>query len=252
MKLITIDKYLTDKISKGPKASKGEIDYSYQSFENIYNFFYIMKKELSLMCLPEFNVKFDNYIVRCAVAIELETKMYWVHDDAKNAICNCDCSQRFVYISLIIFHKLNDKLAHANIIIVDLHKKQVERFEPYGWTLPTHSAVNSIVKNVILPKLGLKMFRYIPPESISEKLGIQYTGDSYNGMCITISMLYFHMRLLNPEIKSTKVVKYLLSLDRLNLKKLILKYAKYVENKLKENYKTVNQLNDNLYNNAFS
>lgn len=54
-------------------------------------------------------------------------------------------------------------------------------------------------------------------------------------MCITISMMYLHMRILNPDLSQNK------------LKVMILKYARYVEETLKEHEITVINMFDDLY-----
>ena len=252
MELQTLEDFLSNEISKGPHAKKGKIDYLYQSFENVYNFFTILlldNPKFKLLCVPQFNVKFSNYIVRAAIAIETKKEQYWIADKTYSAIHKCmkNPEVRFIYISLVISYEVNDTLAHANIIIIDLHEKTIERFEPYGWSLPHHEFVDYFMKNICRSKLGLHNFKYMSPQRISEKIGVQTRADSYNGMCITISMLYLHLRLLNPNIGSKKIVKYLLSISDDKLKILILKYAKYIEEKLNQNYKLVNSLNNELY-----
>jgi len=244
MKTLELNNYTT---SRGPRALKEPIDYVYQSFENVYNFFKIFK--FDCLCIPTFNVRFNNYVVRSAIALETNTEKYWIPEKAKVAIKKCMAKKkkRFIYISLIICRKVSNLISHANIIIIDVLKKTVERFEPYGWTLENHDFVNYFMKKVCIPELEIHDFKYIAPERLSEKKGIQTVADSYNGMCITISMLYLHLRLLNPDISARKIVKYLLKLPISKLKTLILKYAKYVEDKLKENHIIVNNLNNELY-----
>ena len=65
-------------------------------------------------------------------------------------------------------------------------------------------------------------------------------------MCITISMMYLHMRILNPDIPQKKLVKFLINRDKNKLKEMILKYAKHVEESLKKNKITVLNLFDKL------
>ena len=83
--------------------------------------------------------------------------------------------------------------------------------------------------------LGLNDYRYISPKAISNKIGLQHLGDSYNGMCVTISMMYLHMRLLNLDKKPKYIIDHFIKKPKKELKTIILKYAKYIEKTLKKN-----------------
>ena len=93
---------------------------------------------------------------------------------------------------------------------------------------------------MVLPK-----YIYLPPRFIS-KIGIQTKADSYNGMCVIISILYFKLRILNPDLKPMNLIKKLLKLKKLDLKLLILRFAKFIEN-FKKNSKIVQKLDYNLF-----
>lgn len=242
--------YLPKEISKGPKEEKGNINYHYQHLDNAYNFLSLMiveKSEYKSLCLPKFKVKFKKYVMRSAVIYDTSDDSYWIPDKAKRAIAKCiKYKVRFVVCSLDILYG-DYYLTHYNILLIDTKNKTIERFEPYGHTLPYAKKVNIFIKNIAVERLGLTNFTYIPPEKISKKLGIQSVADSYDGMCITISLLYLHLRLHNPKLKQKKLVSNLLSLNRNKLKNLILKFAKYIEKLLKKKYNIVNKLNYDLF-----
>lgn len=254
--LVSIEGYLDKELSKGPNASSGPNKYHYQNYENIYNFFSLIvmnKSKEKVLCLPKFKVIYGDYVTRSAVVFDIKLKRYWIPTKAKKAIKHCMNSGkiRFIYCSLIIITDIN-KLSHANMIVIDLKKKTLERFEPYGWTLYYMKSVNEFMKHIFLQKLGIKEFKYLAPENISEKVGIQTLADSYGGMCVTISMLYLHMRILNPDIRQKQLIKLMVSVPKEKLKKVILRYAAYVEKTLKKHNYEVSLMNDEIYRRSFT
>ena len=95
--------------------------------------------------------------------------------------------------------------------------------------------------------LVLHKYTYLPPSKISPPKGIQTMSDSYNGMCVTISILYFKMRVLNPNMKPLTIIKKFTNMKPQELKILILRFAKYIEITLKKNKKIVKKLDYNLF-----
>lgn len=258
--LITIDEYLDKEISEGPLAKKGIIHYHYQNIDNFYNFFILMilNKKINdkVLCVPNFEVKTKNNVLRASIVIFLDLKMINIAPYLKDAIESCKYKKvRLIYIQLFILIS-NKNIGHVNVIIIDLKKNTIERFEPHGEKFyPDYMKKNQIDENNnyidrtlinLFNKLELDDFKYINPYYISTKLGIQQVGDSYCGMCLTISMMYLHMRVLNLDIKQNKIVNHFLKLDKNVLKKKILKYAKYVEKTLKNNSNLVNKYNYEL------
>ena len=249
--LITLKSYLNDKISTGPNAEPTIIKYDYQDYANIYNYFFITFmniKEFKIMCINDSILIHNSFAIRAAIAYdEKSNKLYM---DEKIKICNCKKNTRFVFINFVIISKnMENNLTHANIIIIDLYKKIVERFEPYGHTSDNKKLsdkIDKIIRSKFFKKLNLFDYSYISPSKISPRLGIQSVADSYNGMCITISMMYLHLRILNPDIKPYKLVNYLLSKPKKKLKKMILQYAKHVEVTLKKNKNLVLELFENF------
>ena len=47
--------------------------------------------------------------------------------------------------------------------------------------------------------------------------------------------MYLHLRLLNPDIRHPKLVKFIINRSKKELKDMILKYAKHIEETLKAN-----------------
>ena len=143
---------------------------------------------------------------------------------------------RFIYFNFILVESIKDKYAHANIVIIDLFKKTIELFEPHGYyDNKITKYINNIVFKKIIKVIKIKDFIFLPPSYISPKMGIQSKADAYCGMCVTITMMYLHLRILNPDVDQKKIIKYFLSFSKTKLKNIILKYARHVEKKLKQN-----------------
>ena len=193
---------------------------------------------MRILCVPNFILKWGNYATRAAVAYVISTKQLFISNAMIKSInkCSKNNSFRFIYFSFVLINSLDDNISHSNIVIIDLFKNTIELFEPHGhYNTETSKIIDKLVFKKILKKIKLDKFKYIPPSYISPKLGIQSKADAYCGMCITVSMMYLHLRILNPDINQKKIVKHLLSYSRPKLKEVILKYARHVEETLKKN-----------------
>jgi hypothetical protein len=248
--LITLDEYLSKEISKGPKAKPSTIDYYYREYDNVYNYFmvvFLKIKKFKIMCVPNFVLKYkDIYEVRTAIAYNIQTKELYYSKDIKSSLIKCAKKDnvRFIFFSFVIINKKSNS-SHANIVIIDLLKSTYERFEPYGRNMYDGrftKTLDNLFENKVRSILEMNNFEYISPAEISPLFGIQSVADSYCGMCVTISMMYLHMRILNPNLSQKKVLNFLLKRDKKKLKEMILKYAKHVEETLKKNKIVVSKL----------
>lgn len=249
--LITLDEYLAYEESKGPKESTGRIGYNYQHFSNIINYFKIVMRSFTkfeILCVPNFTVRYGNYIDKTALIINVKEDNLIYGSGMREAINECQKNKltRFIFFTLILrFSNMN----HANIALLDLKKNTLERFEPHGSTfffdkksVNDNKKVNKMMLKHVLPDLGLDNFTYLAPQKISPFIGVQGKADAYCGMCVTISMMYLHLRILNPDINQLKLVKFMLNRSKDKLKSMILKYAKHVEETLKDNENYVMEL----------
>ena len=243
--LVTLDEYLAEEESKGPKEKPGRINYYYQHFDNIISYFKIVMRsftKFSILCIPNFIIRYGDFVDKTAIVIDVPQKSIIYGTRMKQAIDKCinENSARFIFFSIILrFGKFN----HANMCVIDLEKRTLERFEPHGASFyfgkmkdyKDNEEVNILMKKVVLDDLDLRDFKYISPEKISPFIGVQGKADAYCGMCVTISMMYLHLRILNPDIPQKGLIKFLMKRSKEKLKEMILKYAKHVEEKLKEN-----------------
>lgn len=251
---ITINEYLAEEISKGPRESSGNINYHYQNYINIYNFFTLLIinkiKAFEIMCIPKFEIIYNKkYIDRTTAIFDIYSNKYYFPESMIYAIKECIYNGiRLVYFTFVI-KTTKSFFTHSNIVIIDLEKKTLERFEPYGCqSFYNQKIIDDFFKSFVLNFLQLNNYTYLKPENISKKIGIQSKVDAYGGMCVTISTMYLHMRVLNVNIKQQKIVDYFLKMSKNKLKNTILRYAKYIEKTLKKNHDFVNKMNYTLYN----
>lgn len=255
--LITLDEYLAEDESQGPQAKQGKIGYHYQHYDNIVSYFRIVMRNFTkyeILCVPNFIVKYGDYVDKTAMIINVIDNTIIYGTKMKESIdkCRLKNTARFIFFTLVLKFKTK-QLTHANMAVIDLKKETLERFEPHGTTfyfnkdsIKQNDLVNKIMLKQVLPDLGLNNFTYIPPQKISPFIGVQAKADSYCGMCVTISMMYLHLRILNPDIEQPKLVKFMLNRSKDKLKSMILKYAKHVEEILKENENYVLELFDEV------
>jgi len=221
-------------INKGSDATEGLIDYHYQHYSNITDY---------ISYLYQSNKKYQNiYLFKtptdCTLTFHQKKKSifpkYISKKHLKEQIVTCK-DKRFIPIILETIITDNN---HANIIIIDNQKKNIELFEPHG-NRGDESSLHNIKKSYKIKKEKVKMFfKSILPkykfisvvDKLKQKSRLQSRYDSNSGYCITWSLLYFHYRILNPTISYNRMIQYIDKKIKLNN---LLRYAKNVEDTLK-------------------
>jgi hypothetical protein len=253
---ININDFLANEQSLGPNADPGNILYEYTRIENINNYIKILIDELNynkVVCITNYTIKYGlNYIVENAIVYNVNRDEILIPDDLVKNLKKCK-NKRFIYIYFGIVWEQQPG-GHANMILIDTNNKTIERYEPHGHSLGFDKKkiiLNGIDKKFnkkLLSYLGLKEYTYISPVDISPKIGVQLKADAYNGMCVTYSMIYLQLRLMNPDVDQTEIIKYLLKKPKNEIYDIILRYAKYIEDKLKQFSNKIVNDNYQLYN----
>jgi len=241
---------LSRKLSKGSRASLGQINYNYQKYYNTFAFLEKIiqrnKKLQKEVCIPDIGEGWMRSILKVHFFKgigEVKQLMDSVKPiDSLNSkqkfiteIDKC-MTHRFIPISLEII--VPGVGTHANVIIIDTKKRTIELFEPHGnrgakSELESISqAYHKVSKNVqrFFTKY-LPDFTYIPPSKYEPKHGLQARLDAFSGLCVTWSILYLHYRILNPDVPPKKLITYL---DKQITRNVLLRYTKYVEDVLKD------------------
>lgn len=153
-------------------------------------------------------------------------KSIYQYDLIKESFVNCKNKGKLLVISLVIFTSKDS--SHANLIIFNPYRNEVERFEPHGHKTMAHDFdSNNIDKTLqqLVDKLNndLKLkLTYIPPHKVCPMIGFQKLEASstpipltyYNtiisndaGYCFAWSMFYANLRLKFPNENGTKLIK---------------------------------------------
>jgi ankyrin repeat protein len=166
--------------------------------------------------------------------------------------------------------------SHANYLILDKEKGEIERFEPNGSGNPYNFNYNGELLDKILEKKFKELFeekfnkkiKYFKPSDYLPKISLQMLdivekkkkkiGDP-GGFCALWSIYYTDMRLTYKDIPREKIIKYIINTvkeQNISYKNLIRNYAfKIIEirdNILnKANIDINDWLNDNLNNEQF-
>jgi len=148
-------------------------------------------------------------------------KLYLSENFAKHFTkCLKDKSKRFIIIPIGIVLR---KGSHANYLIYDIRKKEIERFEPYGSYAPYKFDYNPKLLDQILSfKISEinKEIKYVSPLSYMPKIGFQFfesheskvakIGDP-EGFCALWTIWYTDMRLKYYDIDRKSLVKKMIN-----------------------------------------
>ena len=160
-----------------------------------------------------------------------------IMDNFEKMFKNCIKNKRFIIIPIAIEHNNN---SHANYLLYDHKKKEIERFEPHGSTTPPGLNYNPSLLDSILKK-KMKFFdnsiKYISPSEYLPKVGFQLIesnernrkriGDP-GGFCALWSIWYIDMRITNIEIDRKKLVSHLIKKikeNNISFKEIIRNYS---------------------------
>jgi hypothetical protein len=179
-------------------------------------------------------------------------KLFFSNNFVENFKKCLGSKKRFIIIPLGIEMKEG---GHANYLIYDNNKKEIERFEPYGSSPPYRFNYNSqLLDNILTYKFNEidNNIKYIKPSTYMPKISFQYL-ESYEsktknigdpgGFCALWSIWYTDMRLSYPDIERTSLVKKLIKEIRMNnvsFKNLIRNYSTNVTNTRDNVFKNVN------------
>jgi hypothetical protein len=256
---ITINDFLSNEMSLGPEAEYGDIYYTYTNYENINNYLQILIDDIGfnkVICMPNFSLKIgDKDIIKNTIAYNVTRDELLIPSDLLKNINKCN--NRFIYLNLMIVWEQR-RVTHVNMIIIDFENKTIERYEPHGKQAKIDrknkklsEKIDSKFSDKILSYIGLKNYTYISPFDYSPAIGIQLKVDAYDGMCLTYSIMYLQLRIMNPDVDQKDIVKYLLKKPKSEMYEMLLKYAKFIEEKLKENSKKIINTADELYNRTY-
>ena len=120
--------------------------------------------------------KFDAYLARCR-----------------------EKGRRFVVCNFGLYRGPTLAHGHANGLVFDVRTNTIERYEPYG-------RERDGVDRELAARLAARLpgWRYVGVDAGPTR-GAQSVADSYDGMCVTFSLMYVLIRVLNPDVHARDV-----------------------------------------------
>lgn len=251
----------------------------------------ILKKSYHLN-KKHINKKLDTLIEDNELVKEQIPGTLFVHQQFIEKFQRCleNTNKRFIIIPLKLLHTYkwwdiadlkkrvkDSRTAHANILIYDKKTKKLERFDPNGNTISleeysykpieTHCLDNAILEcfiqnkyinneddyyspEMVCPKIGAKVDRIFQTIQGSEQLA---RNSGFTGSCASWCMFYIHIRLTNPDLPRTTVIKKSIELLKKSDKTFTefisnyIKYIYYINTLLKKNV-SINDILDKLTN----
>jgi len=232
------DPPFSETLNEGSDATEGLVQYHYQYYTNITDYIeYLCNQSKLLMkriCLLEnptdCTLILDQKDFKKGIQVKHMQKKEFI-----SFIKECMGDKKTRYIP-IIPETIKKAENHANIIVIDVRRKQIELFEPHG-NRSDDSTLHHIKKTYSKKKTYLKKFfesfsdyKFISVVDELTRNSLQSKYDSNSGYCITWSLLYFHYKVLNPSVDEKKLIRHIHKKINLNT---LLKYAKHVEETLK-------------------
>jgi len=241
-KVSILDPPMAKSIHKGTLSTKSN-DYGYQDSKVISTFLNaLLRKHKSIrerLCLYYNN----PFIVQLKLPlhgirnITITSKSTLSMDRIFDKIHAC--STKDTLIPMFVFLKIEGQAKmHVNVIIIDSKRKQIELFEPHGYS-SNKSELENVTRAYVKVSRHIQLFfkknlpehQFIRVNNYVKCASFQGRSiDAYGGMCIYWVLLYLHYRVLNPTITSKQLIKYMHS--RITKRKL-LQYSRFVEKLIK-------------------
>ncbi len=158
------------------------------------------------------------------------------------------------------------KTSHANVIIIDIRRKTIERFDPHGANQYKLAKLAYDPDNLITERQDFKFGNVIPnlkkeklidsdalfdqekidklmktkmKEILSDYtyygtnyttpyLGPQVKADAYDGLCVTWSTMYMVLRLLNPDLNPAEITLRMIDGKPKDLLNRVLRFQKFI------------------------
>jgi hypothetical protein len=156
---------------------------------------------------------------------------YFFHPEIKKA-CKLALrkNQRFLIFILNVKPIMLNEM-HANILLYDTVNNTIERFDPHGVEENSDIFDNSIEDN--FKKIFSNDIKYLSPKKYLDKISFQGFDNTeiknitdLEGYCTPWCYLYLELRLLNPDVEPSKLMKK--SINR--IKKLNISFRDYIKN----------------------
>ena len=249
-RLVGIDEFLAKTPSLGPLESvSGRTEFqSHEAADLDVKFLLALLRQghrvARTLCVPDFvacggadGVEFvprrcsPKGLVFRARAGVLVTQLHstprlWIPDDLADLLGRCErAGKRFVVLNFGIYPSADLRTGHANALIFDLQRRTIERYEPSNQTNASFDRT--------LSKLFTRELDGWRWNGAHTSAGGQEAADSFDGMCVTFSLMYVLLRLLNPDAPPSAVRRYIVHHSRKTLRDDILRLNRFAADTLR-------------------
>ena len=189
----------------------------------------------------------------------------------KETIIKCTNNKKYMVVCnliLVFGDDFRNAIGHANVIIFDIYNKIIERFDPHGGStvilnensndrtgnkdfkfgnkIKSNAVADQIYLDSQLKKQFEKIlpdYKYLGTDDTCPYLGPQMKADAYQGLCLTWSIMYMLLRVLNPKLKPVDVTKNMIKGTISEIKDKLLRFQKFVIEKVKKMNENLLRLN---------
>ena len=163
-------------------------------------------------------------------------------------INKCMIDDKYMVVCNFNLFYSNDfmKTSHANALIFDLKHKTIERFDPHGGSSSFYEGYYALYNQDLIDKelkqqFGklLPDFDYYDTNETCPRFGPQLKSDKFGGLCVTWSVMYMLLRLLNPKLSPDELTSKMTKGTQEEILNKILRFQKYVIKTLQEQTKGI-------------
>lgn len=226
------------------KEEIGKISFKATPLDLLLGMIYLIKKYKNA-CLP-FKIKDTDITINKYAILWYCSKFRGIRklNFPRNFKTNWKkCKKRFIVIPLILVGCKGNE-SHANYIIFDTKKNELERFEPYGSKVLYHEfyasdKIDSKLRKWFKQNLNISKYyspvKYCAPgfQDIQSIEQLERIGDP-GGFCMIWALWYVNLRLKNPKLDRKLVVnKALFEFNKKDTSRttFIRNYANFIINK---------------------
>ena len=177
-----------------------------------------------------------------------------IPDNFVNSIYQCaKDNKEIIFVNLNLQNKDTvSHSSHANGLIFNTIQKTIERFDPHGpeeyidpdtnmkkYTNPYYDQVYVDYKMKEKFETILPEYTYLGINEICPVIGPQIKTDAFKGLCLTWTLMYTLLRILNPRIKPEVITKKMSEGSRDDILNKILRFNRYVIDVLRKQKKSL-------------
>lgn len=243
MSLVGVDEFLADGESEGPGEVPGGDFRVYDEADLDVKFIIALILQnhnlKHIACIPHFfaciresplEITYSRKpcrgnFIRAGIFItnvdDSHSARLWYPPNMQTALLSCQKkNKRFAIANFGLFVGNQARRGHANALIFDLEKRTIERFEPTGKQGDDRTVRHLFQKHFEGWRYTLRSPTVQTPQT-----------DSYSGMCVTFSIMFILLRILNPNASAARIQHHMTRAG--DLRSRILRLNRFVINTLK-------------------